>query len=321
MKLYIAAIYTSNFGKSSQAYLRQTDKERAGRDSVRHYLESYHYIHKQTYVDKIKADGIKVFLDSGAFSAFTQGATIDLPGYVDYIKRNWEIVEIDDGIPLFSVLDGIGDPLKTYQNQWLMEQMGVRPLPCFHYGEDERYLEDYMRRYPYITIGGMVPIETRPLIEWLDRLWESYLVDGSGRPKLKIHGFGLTQIGIMERYPWYSVDSSSWVQIAANGGIWIPQWGSIFISRNSPAAKIAGRHIDTIPAQQREAIKKYIESIGYDVERLQVDYISRWSFNCWSYTELNNITMREGKTFKRDQLDIFKDFDACSMNLISQGVQ
>src|SRR3990172_6537333 len=103
MKLFIAAIYTSNYHKSC------------------------HYIQKQTYADKIRADGAKIFLDSGAFSAFTQGAEIDLHGYVDYIKRNYDILDTDDdGTALYSVLDGIGDPLKTYRNQHEMESMGVR---------------------------------------------------------------------------------------------------------------------------------------------------------------------------------------------------
>ena len=80
--------------------------------------------------------------------------------YCRYIQKNEDIIEKVDGMTCASVLDGIGDPLKTYQNQKAMEGMGVVPLPCFHYGEDERYLDYYAANYPYITIGGMVPIST-----------------------------------------------------------------------------------------------------------------------------------------------------------------
>ena len=126
-----------------------------------------------------------MFLDSGAFSAFTLGKVIDLPAYVDYCKRNADIIEFA------SVLDGIGDPLLTFKNQKAMEKLGVTPLPCFHYGEDERYLEYYIKNYDYITIGGMVPIATPQLFHWLDRIWAKYLVDGARRAKIKVHGFGL----------------------------------------------------------------------------------------------------------------------------------
>jgi hypothetical protein len=306
MKLYLAAIYTSNFHTKSQAFLRATPAEQYYRKAVRYYLESYHYIWKQTYIDKIKEDGVKIFLDSGAFSAFSKGAKIDLPAYCEYIKLNHEVIErSEDGDLLASVLDGIGDPLLTWQNQQYMEQLGVKPLPCFHYGEDERYLEWYMARYPYITIGGMVPINTPQLYLWLDRIWEKYLCDGSGKAKLKVHGFGLTNVGLMERYPWYSVDSSSWVQIAANGGIWIPGWGAIFVSKNSPNIHEPHRHVDNMSPAYRQAVVDYVTKVGYDMDRLQNDYIARWSFCCWSFTELNNITNRQNKRFIAEQPSLF----------------
>lgn len=305
MRLYLAALYTSNFSRQSQAYLRAEPAEKASRDNVKYLLESYHYIHKQQYVEKIRTDSAKVFLDSGAFSAFSKGVEINLPEYCEYIKQNDDIIERIDGIPLYSVLDGIGDPLKTYQNQLAMERLGVRPLPCFHYGEDERYLEWYMKNYDYITIGGMVPITTPQLYLWLDRIFDRYLTDGAGRPKLRVHGFGLTTIGLMERYPWFSVDSSSWVQIAANGAIYIRKWGTIFISKGSPTVKEPGRHLDNMPAAQRAAIVREIVRLGYSVERLQTDYIARWSFCCGSFTELNEFTNRQNKTFKADQPLLF----------------
>lgn len=306
MKLYLAGIYTSNFHKESQLYARLTEREKAARDGVRYYLESYHYIHKQAYVDKIRADGVKVFLDSGAFSAFTKGVEVDMREYCDYIKRNLDIIETVDGALCASVLDGIGDPLQTWQNQMAMEQMGVRPLPCFHYGEDERYLEWYVQNYDYITLGGMVPISTPQLFHWLDRIWEKYLIDGSGRPRIKVHGFGLTAQALMERYPWYSVDSSSWVQIAANGNILVPGLGALSVSENSPAAKQYNRHVDTLPELQREGLIQRVAEQGFEMERLQTEYVSRWTYNCWAFTHINeNLLNAKPDTFEKEQMELF----------------
>lgn len=306
MKLYLAGIYTSNFHKESQLYARLTDRERAARDGVKYYLESYHYIHRQAYVDKIRADGVKVFLDSGAFSAFTKGVEVDMRAYCDYIKRNLDIIETVDGALCASVLDGIGDPLQTWQNQMAMEQMGVRPLPCFHYGEDERYLEWYIQNYDYITLGGMVPISTPQLFHWLDRIWEKYLIDGSGRPRIKVHGFGLTAQNLMERYPWYSVDSSSWVQIAANGNILVPGLGALSVSENSPAAKQYNRHVDTLPELQREGLVRRVAEQGFEMERLQTEYVSRWTYNCWAFTHINeNLLNAKPDTFEKEQMELF----------------
>lgn len=303
MKLYNAGIYTANFDIGGSLYLRLTESEKKHREAADNILESYHYIHRESFVKKIRKDKKQIFLDSGAFSAFTQGIEVDLPAYCDYIKRNSDIIEHVDGVPLASVLDGIGDPLKTWQNQQLMEELGVRPLPCFHYGEDERYLEWYISKYDYITIGGMVPISTPQLYLWLDRIWNDYLTDSAGNPKVRVHGFGLTTLGLMLRYPWYSVDSSSWVQIARTGRVFLPRGKVISVSERSPSRKVYGQHLDNLPEALSDPVKEELESYGLDIKRAREIYLARWSFNLWSFDRL-------GKTipdhpFKSEQIGLF----------------
>jgi hypothetical protein len=258
----------------------------------------------------MRKDGVKVFLDSGAFSAFTKGVKVDIVAYCDYIKRNLDIIDVVDGALCASVLDGIGDPLLTWQNQWHMEQLGVRPLPCFHYGEDERYLEWYIANYDYITLGGMVPVDKRMLIHWLDRIWEKYLTDGSGNPRLKVHGFGLTTYNLMKRYPWYSVDSSSWVQQAANGNVVLTDYREdsviyLPVSDNSPTRREQGRHITNMTDIERDALWSHIEAHGIEVERVKTEYLSRWAYNAAAYDKLGTILTDHVKTFTASQPELF----------------
>lgn len=302
MKLYLAALFTNSFDFHGSVYRRLDNAEKAARGAVRHYLDSYHYVHKQSAVDRMRRDGVRIFLDSGAFSAYTKGVQIDLPKYCRYIQENADIVDVA------SVLDGIGDPLLTWQNQQRMEQLGVRPLPCFHYGEDERYLEWYIGHYEYITLGGMVPISTPQLRIWLDRLWEKYLTDGSGRPRLKVHGFGLTSIPLMTRYPWYSVDSSSWVQIAGIGGIMLPELGRpVPVSEHSPARKNdRGGHIDNMAPIHRTRLEQIVAGYGFSIERLRTTYVSRWAFNCGAYSKLNDMVNNDKSPhFAAEQPELF----------------
>src|SRR3954453_8710269 len=306
MRLYLAGIYTANFHKGSNLYNRLTDYEKYQRDNVSYLLESFHYINKESKVNPIRNDGRKIFLDSGAFSAYTQGARINLKNYVDFIKRNMDIIEVIDGILVASVLDGIGDPLLTYQNQLAMEELGVKPLPCFHYGEDERYLEYYVSRYGYITIGGMVPISTNQLFLWLDRIWQRYLTDGSGRPKVRVHGFGLSQIDLMKRYPWYSVDLSLWVQVARVCGMLLLDGRIVSVSNVSPNRKIEWRHIDTLPPIQREAIEKRLSKCGVDLKRMRETYLSRLAYNIWAYDQLGKNLHTEDPKFTFDQMWVFQ---------------
>ena len=300
MRLFNAGIYTSNFDKLGTVYQRLTPEERVMRDSCANFLESYHYVDSQRYVDKMRRDGIKVFLDSGAFSAFSKGVTVDLGKYCDYIHRNADIIEFP------SVLDHIGSADGTWRNQEEMERRGTTPLPCFHYGEPVEVLQYYISKYPYITIGGMVPISTPQLKIWLDRIWADYLTHDDGTPKVKVHGFGLTSLPLMFRYPWYSVDSSTWVQWAANGMILIPgRAGQVDVSNKSSRRKQRGQHMDSVSPLETKAIEDEIRSFGGDPDRLRDLYYSRWAFNAWAFPKYAESKKWEGDKFETVEQRLF----------------
>ena len=107
MNIFMAAVYTNSYMKGQNRYLKLNDREKEITDGLPHILESYHYIGSQRIVDQMREDGAKVFLDSGAFSAFTLGVEIDLPTYCEYIKRNRDLWRVEDGAMMCSVLDGI----------------------------------------------------------------------------------------------------------------------------------------------------------------------------------------------------------------------
>lgn len=288
MNLFLAAAYTNNYMRGQKYYVQAfNDRERQIADGVPHVLESYHYVGKQSYVDDMRQAGAKVFLDSGAFSAYSLGVTIDIQQYCDYIIRNRDILRVEDGVVMASVLDGIGDPLLTWQNQVWMERYGAPPLPCFHFGEDERYLEHYVKNYGYITIGGMVRKRVDDVIKWLDYIWPKYMLDGSGKPRLKVHAFGITTERIMERYPWHSVDSSSWIQAASFGSIYTSEHGPIAVSALSPSRHEMGRHFTTLPGIVQEQLGAELQYEGFEYDRLSTVYQSRAAYNMLGYMKLN----------------------------------
>lgn len=297
MHIYMAAMYTNGYraGGNSGRYAKLTDHEKACVDAVPHLLESYHYVGGQRFVNAMRMDGAQVFLDSGAFSAHTLGVEISVAEYCEYILRNKDIIRVEDGVMMASVLDGIGDPLQTWRNQLEMEQRGAKPLPCFHAGEDERYLEWYVANYEYITLGGMVGSSTQQLCIWLDRIWDRYLTDGSGNPKIKVHGFGITAVPIMERYPWYSCDSSSWIQSAAFGSIITPGYSQstmalpMSVSEKSPSRHDAGQHVTTLTPIEQDYVLQMLEKHGFTLERLSTLYESRAAYNLWAFGVINTM--------------------------------
>jgi len=214
---------------------------------------------------------VDIFLDSGAFSAFTQGVEIDINEYIEFIKAHKDHLEV------YANLDVIGSPEGTWRNQRRMEKAGVNPLPCFHYGEDPKWLQMYLSRgYDYIALGGMVPISTPDLRIWLDDIWKNYLTDKDGMPIIKVHGFGLTSNSLMRRYPWWSVDSTSWVMTGRMGGVYVPKFKDgkydysedcwkVQVSNRSPSKNEAGKHLESFSPIARQNIEKYFTAKGFKV--------------------------------------------------------
>ena len=214
-----------------------------------------------------------IFLDSGAFSAFTQGVNIDIQEYIDFIKNHQEHLTV------YANLDVIGSPEGTWKNQRRMEKAGLMPLPCFHYGEDPKWLKMYLSRgYEYIALGGMVPISTPDLKIWLDDIWKNYLTDAEGMPIIKVHGFGLTSNSLMRRYPWWSVDSTSWVMTGRMGGVYVPKFKNgaydysedcwkVQVSNRSPSKDEPGKHLQSFSPVARKNIEQYFVFKGFKVGR------------------------------------------------------
>ena len=91
----------------------------------------------------------EIMLDSGAFSVWNMGKTIDIYKYIEFIKEN--------NIEIYFNLDVIGDVEGTKKNQKIMEDNGLKPIPVFHYGEPFEYLDWLVKQgYTYIGIGGTV---------------------------------------------------------------------------------------------------------------------------------------------------------------------
>ncbi len=213
-------------------------------------LLSYHY-YKKTKFDRMVERGFAgipplIFADSGAFSSLTQGAVITVDEYAGWVKK-WHKY-----FAYYANLDVIGNPDATYQNQIMLEEMGLKPLPVFHVGEDFKWLDMYLEKYNYICLGGMVPYmrQQKQIMPWLIKCFKR------ARGRAVFHGFGATAWTVIAALPWYSVDSSSWGQGFRYGTV------PIFNSRTGGFKKIQlGNWEDW------KAHKKLVGELGFDWRR------------------------------------------------------
>jgi len=166
-----------------------------------------------------------------------------------------------------------------------MEKNGLKPIPCYHYGDDPNYLKTYIANYDYISIGGMVPISTKDLIPWLTSIFSDFICDESGIPKVKVHGFGLTTVELMFEFPWFSVDSASWAFTGAFGSILIPLKINGIPFHNLPPSRI--KISDRAPQDTAEAI--HFKTLSPAEQKYVLDYIISKGFKLGisSYKEVD----------------------------------
>jgi len=183
-------------------------------DFIRRPLVSYHAI-KQTNANIVRmvADKRfqgKYFLDSGGFSAFTQGVKINIDEYIAFIRT------YKDLFVCYANLDDIRSARLTKDNQTIMEEAGLSPLPVFHSGEDVKILIEMCQKYDYICLGGLVPLaKKKPVLRnWLDICYSI-----TTRTKTKTHLFGISGKDMLQEYPCYSADSTSAFEGSRRGSI------------------------------------------------------------------------------------------------------
>jgi len=228
-----------------------------------------------------------IFVDSGAFTAFTKGQEIPLDEYMAFLR--------DGGYGIYAGLDSIGNAKKTRENIQRMVDEGFCPIPTFHYGGDLSYLREYVSSFPYIALGGVAQLRgKKPAMRFFDQCWAE-IVDGEGHPRVKVHGFAVTSRELMIRYPWYSVDSTSWVAGSKFGMIMLPGLAiSINAALSSEGRKEMDKHTSTTAPIIREELKRLVEGYpGFTLERLENEYALRNTWNVFMYQEASHLFKTE----------------------------
>ncbi len=237
----------------TSAALTNSARERERSGLRLRVLLSYHYYRDvdlfELFGKYFQEPWPDVFLDSGAFSAHTQGATIDIGAYAEWVQHHERLATV------YANLDVIGDATGTARNQRELERRGLRPLPVFHTGEPWSVLTDTAEEYPYIALGGMVGQKNKALL----RAWIAKCFATVGE-RAVFHGFGVTAWGIMRDFRWYSVDSSSWGAGFRFGTV------SLFDEGKGKFVKIDLR--DKAGAWEH---RKLIESYGFTAKDLAIE--------------------------------------------------
>ena len=233
----------------------------------------------------------KIFVDSGAYSAHTKGRQLDVDEYIDYVNSNsgsYQAIAQVDTIP-----GEFGKPKTRHQlleapelswENYLYMRPRVKDvdclLPIFHQGEDFKHLKRMLewtdekgRHIPYIGISPANDVMTKHKEPWISHCFN--VIKKSSNPNVKTHAFGMTSLPLLERYPFHSADSTSWILNGVNGSIYTP-WGMKVASSRKEALP---QHIKWLSEKQLAVVQNQVNKYGLTLEEIGEDYKARVLYN------------------------------------------
>lgn len=259
----------------------------------------------------------RFFLDSGAYSAWSRGSVIDLDEYCEFIRANIDLIDVYASLDVIPGVPGrAATPKerdaaaqKSWENYLYMRDAHLSPLPVYHYGEDPRFLTrmlDY--GCDYIGIGGLVGIPGGPRRVWLDRTFDM-ITDDAGMPTVKTHGFGMTAVPLIFRYPWYSVDSTTWIKITASGSVYLPAMRdgefvfdevptTVSVSNRNPKQSTGGKHANSMSVGMMAILTKWLTFCGKTYEQVTESYYHRATVNVMFFKMVSEAKV--GRPFEKN---------------------
>ncbi len=234
----------------------------------------------------------KLFIDSGAYTAFTKNKVVDVDEYISYVNS------ISSSLYCFAQVDHITGKGETkedtarlsWDNFVYMRHRVKEPhklVPIFHQGENLKWLKnmveykDDIGRLDYIGFGAMVGtgVTREDKCLFFDRAFS--LIEHSSNPNVKVHAMGMTSLSLLELYPFYSADSTSWIMQAATGSIFTP-WGLIDLSDKSRFLKASP--LNSSP-QFKSQLQEWLGVLGFTLEEVSASYRPRTICNLVALTD------------------------------------
>lgn len=231
-------------------------------------------------------------LDSGAFTVWSKGESIDLDAYIAFCHANphtsyYVALDVIPGKPRDVRSKTPSSIAASCQAGWdnyqrMIETLPVeKVIPVFHQGDDFAWLVKYLEfGTPYIGISPANDRTTTQKMQWM-RTVKPLIFDNVGRPLIKTHGFAVTSYALMKYWQWHSVDSASWMSVASYGGIYVPKlrggkWAFdetpwiIGMSAKSPSAGEHQFHYTGLSPIVKKTVDRWCEECGVKLGRYEI---------------------------------------------------
>ena len=176
------------------------DMKIAVAQGAKYFLMSYYSVRdRMSWREHVLANNVELVLDSGAFSAWNKGITLDVNEYITFIKNNLDVISA------YFTLDVVGDPEATAANTAAMRAAGLDPIPVYHVQSDLSVLEAIVKEgHNLIGIGGSVKMAKAARMEKMAAIFDQF-------PNENFHLLGGGSAELLAAFDWYSADATTWI--------------------------------------------------------------------------------------------------------------
>lgn len=164
-------------------------------------LVSFAYLDVYTPVAPYYAKARGFMLDSGAFTAYTLGKTIDVDALI--AETNKPIWNEAVG------LDVIGDYKGSVKNMAYMLPRCPKAMPVFHIGDPWDVLEYYAAHWDKVGLSCRFGEDVKTSLRFYDQCFARTWGTSIG-PK-RFHSFGWVDETALRNNPFHSADAATWV--------------------------------------------------------------------------------------------------------------
>lgn len=235
---------------------------------------------------KDEQPSMKLFIDSGAFSAYTKGKEIDIDDYINYLNEYGDyfnvMVQVDYIPGKSNVVQDrqvyLDAPRISWENflhmrERLNKRLWDRFIPVFHEGEDFKWLENMLtyvdadgNRLAYIGISPHTETTTDRRLIFCKEVFRRIK---ALNPQVKTHGFGMTALNILQYIDFTSVDSTTWLKGAIYGSILVHRHNKLAAMNVGERTTGAADHFCWLGAEAKAEVCRLIEDAGFSTEKLR----------------------------------------------------
>lgn len=169
-------------------------------------LNSFMYL--KEFESKVIKNYDNFLLDSGAFTYLNKLKTTQV-NWEDYVLKYAKFIK-ENNIENFFELDI--DPIVGIKEVEILRDLlekytGKKCIPVWHKSRGLDYWVDMCKNYSYVAIGGIVTKE----IKRTEYDVFKPLLSIANKYNTKVHALGFTNLKGLEKYKFYSVDSTAWL--------------------------------------------------------------------------------------------------------------